>query len=52
MLSEEEALDLVTRIQACIAQSGIQGIMLRYEIRDLKAGSLITQGDEMVTATA
>jgi hypothetical protein len=48
MLNEEDAALLVSRIRACIAESGIPGMALRYEIRDLKAGNLIVQGDEIV----
>jgi hypothetical protein len=48
MLSEDDAAILVARIRATIEESGVPGIALRFEIRDLKAGNLIAQGDEIV----
>lgn len=48
MLSEDDAAILVARLRATVEESGVPGIALRFEIRDLKAGNLIAQGDEIV----
>ena len=52
MLTEQEATLLVGRLRTCLAESGIPGLALRYEIRDLKAGSLVMQRDEIIESAS
>jgi hypothetical protein len=52
MLTEHEASLLVARLRTCLAESGIPGLALRYEIRDLKAGTLVMQGDEIIDSAS